>query len=69
MPAGILSALFGSAWTSGAGSVADKLLTGIVIAGGSQPVHVLLRFLTTRSAASAGAMPETEPETPAADTD
>lgn len=26
----------------------DELLTGLVIAGGSQPIHVLLRFLTTR---------------------
>ena len=26
----------------------DMLLTGLVIAGGSQPIHILLRFLTTR---------------------
>lgn len=26
----------------------DEILTGLVIAGGSQPIHVLLRFLTTR---------------------
>ena len=34
---------------------ADITLTGIVIGGGSQPIHVLLRFLTTRK------MPDTEP--------
>jgi hypothetical protein len=26
----------------------DEILTGLVIAGGSQPIHVLLRFLSTR---------------------
>lgn len=36
---------------------ADILLTGIVIGGGSQPIHVLLRFLTTRKMPAA---PETE---------
>ena len=33
---------------------ADILLTGIVIGGGSQPIHVLIRFLTTRK------IPETQ---------
>ena len=30
----------------------DEILSGLVIAGGSQPIHVLLRFLTTRKSPS-----------------
>ena len=36
------------AWGRIAMQTADTFLTGLLIGGGSQPVHVLLRFLTTR---------------------
>ncbi len=47
---------------------ADITLTGIVIGGGSQPIHVLLRFLTTRKIttseqATQPEVEETKPET------
>lgn len=43
---------------------ADILLTGIAIGGGSQPIHVLLRFLTTRKIPLAQETKES-PEAPA----
>jgi len=39
---------------------ADILFTGIVIGGGSQPIHVLLRFLTSRKVSASELAPETE---------
>lgn len=43
---------------------ADILLTGIAIGGGSQPIHVLLRFLTTRKMPAAPEAKESQ-EAPA----
>lgn len=40
----------------------DTLITGLVIGGGSQPIHVLLRFLTTRRVD----LEEEQPKQPAA---
>lgn len=53
----------------------DTVVTGIVIGGGSQPVHVLLRFLTTRKvqttepAEPQPPAPEVAVEAPAANTE
>jgi hypothetical protein len=41
---------------------ADIMLTGIVIGGGSQPIHVLLRFLTSRRIPVTEQPKSTEPE-------
>ena len=41
---------------------ADIMLTGIVIGGGSQPIHVLLRFLTSRRITAIEQPQTTQPE-------
>jgi hypothetical protein len=41
---------------------ADVMLTGIVIGGGSQPIHVLLRFLTTRKISTSEQPQPVKPE-------
>ncbi|MEK6749596.1 MAG: peptidoglycan recognition family protein [Pseudomonadota bacterium] len=38
----------------------DMVLTGIVIGGGSQPIHVLMRFLSTRKVSALAAAPSAQ---------
>jgi N-acetyl-anhydromuramyl-L-alanine amidase AmpD len=45
----LLSIMMGDLRAGGAlYDLVDELLTGLVIAGGSQPIHVIIRFITTR---------------------